>query len=67
MKDSTNDIESLVEAYIVGNKLLIGWERVLKRTTKAELNSYLVDMGGKVVYGNKKEIIKQLADMNLHN
>lgn len=56
-----NDVESLIEAYAVGNKELIGWDRVIKRTTKEELNDYLFNIGCEMVYGTKREIIKQLA------
>ncbi len=57
-----NDVESLIEAYAVGNQSLKGWERVVKRTSKEELNDYLTAIGCEKVYGTKIEIIKQLAD-----
>jgi hypothetical protein len=58
-----NDIEQLIEAYSVGNKLLLGWETVIKRTTKSELNDYSIGIGCEPLYGTKKEMIKQLSNL----
>lgn len=58
-----DDIEKLIEAYSVGNKLLIGWDSVIKRTTKEELNDYFKNIGCDYMYGTKRDMIKQLSNV----
>ncbi|EHP29374.1 hypothetical protein SMGD1_0847 [Sulfurimonas gotlandica GD1] len=62
-KKRIDDIENLIEAYAVGNPLLIGWEKVLKRTTKAEFNDYIKGIGCDQITGDKRELITHLAKL----
>jgi|SaaInlLV_10m_DNA_3_1039740.scaffolds.fasta_scaffold98828_1 hypothetical protein len=58
-----NDIEKLIEAYSVGNKLLLGWDNIINRTSKEELNDYSKGIGCDFMYGTKKDMIKQLSNL----
>jgi hypothetical protein len=62
-----DQIESLIIEYINGNQLFLRCEKCLSYITKSDLNQYLRNIGCDTLYGNKKEIIKQLANKEIDN